>query len=61
MKKNLTELTKLMKGKERTLNDKICYIINKCLNNKYDGVKITWVLIISGNLHIFLYQINKVV
>lgn len=31
MKKNLTELTKLMKGKERTPNDKICYIINKCV------------------------------
>ena len=31
MKKNLTELTKLMKGKERTLNDKIGCIINKCV------------------------------
>lgn len=29
------------------------------LNNKYDGVKITWVLVIPGNLHIFLYQVNK--
>ena len=33
MKKNLTELTKLMKGKERTLNDKICYIISKRYKN----------------------------